>query len=391
MQRNLLKSQFLLRPEICYLNFASFGACPKPVFEDYQHWQRELELEPVQFISVNGNEYLKQARKALGDYVHCDADDLVYVTNPSYGTSIVTKSIQLKPGDEILSTNLEYGACDKAWHHYCKKTGARYIRQKITLPLVSKEQFIEEFFKGLSDKTKIIFISHITSATALILPVKEVCDMARQLGLMSFVDGAHAPGQISLNIKELDPDIYIGACHKWMLTAKGCSFFYVKRNLQDLFDPLVVNWGYESDTPSSSQFIDYHQGQGTRDFSAFLTVPKAIEFTKEHNWPRVAAICRKLVHENVVRFCDLLDSKPLSPVRDEFVGQMVSIPIKTLDPEKLQRLLFEKYKIEIPVMRLNKEIYIRYSINAFNSQSDLDKLYRALKDIMKATDLIKSK
>jgi isopenicillin-N epimerase len=391
MQNSHLKSQFLLNPKITFLNFGSFGACPKPVFEDYQQWQRELEYEPVQFIAVNGPRYLKNSRKALGDYVGCDSDDLVFVSNPSYGTNIIAKSLKLSTGDEILATNLEYGACDKTWAYYCKKANASYVRQKITLPLTTKEKFVEEFFKGVSDKTKLIFISHLTSATGLILPVKEICDKAREMGIMSFVDGAHAPGQLPLNISDLNPDIYTGACHKWMLTPKGCSFLYVKKESQHLFDPLVVSWGYDSATPSASLFIDYHQGQGTRDFSAFLTVERAIAFLKEHNWPIVAAQCRALVQKNVARFCELLGSSPLCPVNDEFLGQLVSIPVKTNEPEKLQRLLFESYNIEIPLMRHEEHVFIRYSINAFNSQEDLDQLYKALQEIIASTNLIIAK
>lgn len=379
---------FLLNPNITYLNFGSFGACPKPVFDDYQKWQRELEFEPVQFIAVKANEYLLQSRKALATYIHCDPDDLVYVTNPSYATNIVTKSLQLNPGDEILTTNLEYGACDKAWNHYCKKTGAKYIRQTISLPIVSKEKFVEQFFKGLSAKTKVIFISHITSATAIILPVKEICDRARQLGILSFVDGAHAPGHVPLNMSDLNPDIYTGACHKWMLTAKGCSFLYVKKEIQNLLDPLVVSWGYDTATPSSSRFIDYHQGQGTRDFSAFLTVPKAIAFMKENNWIQVSEESRHLVRENIQRFCDLLGSVALCPLTDEFIGQMASIQINCSSAEQLQDLLFQKHRIEIPVMVQENKVYIRYSINAFNSQQDLDCLFDALSDIIASTKLI---
>ncbi len=388
MQNSQLKSLFLLNPEITYLNFGSFGACPQPIFEDYQKWQRLLEYDPMQFIGVNGPGFLKASREALAKYVGCESNDLVYVTNPSYGTNIIANSLQLIPGDEILATDLEYGASDKTWSFYCKKTGAKYIRQKINLPIVSKEQFLVDFFSGLSTKTKLIFVSHITSATALIFPVKEICAKARELGIMCFVDGAHAPGQIPLNIQELDPDIYTGACHKWMMTPKGSSFLYVKKEIQHLFDPLIVSWGYDSANPSDSRFIDYHQGQGTRDFSAFLTIPKAIAFMKDHNWTDVAKSCRDLLQKNIPRFCELLGSKPLCPITDEFLGQLVSIPIKTEHPEKLQRLLFEKYKIEIPVIRHNEYVFVRYAINAFNSQSDLDKLYDALVDIIKGKELI---
>lgn len=383
-----LKTQFLLRSDICFLNFGSFGACPKPIFDDYQKWQMELEQEPVQFIANNALPYLKTAREALAAYIHCDADDLVFIPNPSYALNIVARSIKLKPGDEILSTNIEYGACDKIWDFVSKKTGAKYIRQQITLPLTSKEKFIDDFFAGLSPRTKVVFISHITSATALILPVKEICTRAKQLGLLTIVDGAHVPGHIPLKLSQLDADIYTGACHKWMMTPKGVSFLYVKKEHQQQMDPLVVSWGYNSATPSHSQFLDYHQMQGTRDFTGFLTVPAALRFMSENHWADVSEHCKQLVIANAQRFCDLVGTNALCPIGSEFLGQMFSIPVNTGAPEQLQRYLFEKYKIEIPVMRLDDKIFIRYSVNAFNSQEDLDKLYAALSDIIANTAYI---
>jgi isopenicillin-N epimerase len=387
MQNNL-KSQFLIDPEITFLNFGSFGACAKPVFEEYQRLQLELEKESIQFIAFNGPANLKKSREALGKYVGCDADDLVYTMNPTYAINIIAKSFPLKEGDEILSTNVEYGAMDRTWNYYCRKANAKYVRQPFTLPLVSKEKFVEDFFKVLTSKTKAIFISQITSTTALIFPVKEIVDAAKKKGLFTIVDGAHVPGHIDLNITELGADVYTGACHKWMCTPKGCSFLYVKKEHQHLFDPLLISWGYEAAMPSDSQFIDYHQIQGTRDFSAFLTVPKAIEFFKENSWKQVAANCRQIAHSNYQRFCDLLNTQPLAPISDEFLGQMCSMQIKTSAPEKLQRLLFEKYKIEVPVSRQDDKIFLRYSINAFNDQNDLDKLYDALSEIIKGTGLI---
>ncbi|MBP6286922.1 MAG: aminotransferase class V-fold PLP-dependent enzyme [Ferruginibacter sp.] len=383
-----LKQYFLLREDITYLNFGSFGACLKPVFEKYQQFQLELEQEPVQFITVNGLKYLETAREALADYVHCHKDDLVYVTNPSYAVNAVAKSFNLQPGDEILTTDLEYGACDKTWEYYCKKAGARYVKQHITLPVQSKEQFVAEFFKGLSPKTKLVFLSHITSSTGLRLPAEEICALAKEKGIMTFVDGAHAPGQIPLDLQNTPFDMYTGACHKWMMTPKGSTFLYVKKEYQHLVDPLVVSWGYNALFPSSSSFLDYHQMNGTRDYSAFLTIPTAIGFMKEHNWTDVAAACRKLVRDNAPAFCQLLDTTALAPLQDDFMLQLCSAEIRTSEPEKLHRHFFDQYKIEIPVMRHGDKVYLRYSINAFNSQQDLDTLFDAIKEIKRKTDLI---
>jgi isopenicillin-N epimerase len=383
-----MKSQFLLDPEVTYLNHGSFGACPKPIFENYQHWQLELEKEPVQFITKKLGGYLKASKNALSAFVGCAPEDFFFLPNPTMAINTVMRSLELQPGDEILTTNHEYGAMDRTWNFYCKKSGARYIRQNISLPIVSKAQIIDEFWKGYTDKTKVIFLNQISSATALIFPVKEICDKARSLGLIVIVDGAHVPGHIDLNIADLDPDFYTGTLHKWMLAPKGSSFLYVKKSWQPVIDPLVVSWGYESETPGQSQFLDYHEHQGTRDISAFLTAGAAIEFLKANDWKTKTEVCKKRILDNYESFCELVGSKPICPVTSEFLGQMCSIPIQTADMGALKELLFQKYRIEIPVMKIDHGVFLRISLNAYNSQQDLDLLREALIDIQSTTDLI---
>mgnify|MGYP003488471017 CR=1 FL=1 len=383
-----MKSQFLLDKNITFLNHGSFGACPKPIFEEYQRFQLELENEPVYFFLKKQAEYLKVAKERLSKYIGCHYNDFFFTPNPTFAINTIMRSLDLKEGDEILSTNHEYGAMDRTWNFYCIKSGAKYIRQNILLPVVSKEQILEEFWKGYTSKTKIVFLNQISSATALIFPVKEICDKARELGLITIIDGAHVPGQMDLNISELNPDFYTGTLHKWMLAPKGSSFLYVKKNFQEMLDPLVVGWGYESVSPGESQFLDYQEFQGTRDISAFLCTPKVIDFLEENNWKTKAKDCRTLVLSNYKRFCDLLGSKPICPINEDFLVQMASVPVKTSDPVGLKELLFKTYKIEIPVMSLNGNYFIRYSINAYNSQEDLDVLYNALQDIIATTVLI---
>jgi isopenicillin-N epimerase len=385
-----LKDQFLLRPDIHFLNFGSFGATPKPIFEKYQDWQRILEAEPVQFIAFDGYQYLADSRAALAKFLNCaDKDDLVYVTNPSFAVNMIAKSFPLEAGDEILATDIEYGACDRTWEYYCKKKGATYRRQKINLPIVNKEQFIEDFFKGCNNKTKAIFISHITSATGLILPAVEICAIAKEKGLITIVDGAHAPAHIPLDLSSIQADFYTGACHKWMMAPKGCSFLYAAKSVQPICDPMIVSWGYQAAKPSHSNFLDYHQMIGTRDFSAFLTVATCIEFMEQHNWKAVGKKCREMVLQHAARFFTLFNSKPICPLNSEWIGQMISIPIQTPDPEKLQRTLFLDYKIEVPIMRQGNDVYLRYSINAFNTVEDIDALYNAIVAIQKQGILLK--
>jgi isopenicillin-N epimerase len=383
-----MKSEFLLDNTITFLNHGSFGACPKSVFEEFQRFQLELENEPVQFIQKKLSGYLKSARESLAEFVGCEAQDLYFTPNPTFAINTIMRSLNLQEGDEILTTNHEYGAMDRTWNFYCKKKGIKYIRQEISLPIISKEKILEEFWKGYTAKTKVIFINQMSSATALIFPVKEICDKAQELGLITIIDGAHIPGHIDLNIQELNPDYYTGTLHKWMLAPKGSSFLYVKKEFQEDLDPLVVSWGYESLAPSESQFLDYHEQQGTRDVSAFLCTPTVVSFLENNNWKQKSEDCKQIVLDNYQRFCDLLGTNPICPITSEFLGQMASIPVKTNNPQELKDLLYDKYKIQIPVMPLNRSFYIRYSINAYNSQEDLDILYAALQDIIKTTSLI---
>jgi isopenicillin-N epimerase len=377
----LHKSNFLLNDEITFLNFGSFGACPKDIFDRYQAFQLEMERDPVQFITNKGLYYLKQSRESLGKYINCDMDDIVMVTNPSYAVNTISKSLDFKPGDEILTTDLEYGACDRAWNFVCEKTGAKYIRQAISLPLTDSQTFVDELFAGVSDRTRLIFFSHITSSTALIFPAKAVIERAKQLGIPVFIDGAHVPGHIPFDLSDLDPDYYTGACHKWMMMPKGSSFMYVKKELQDSIFPLVVSWGYEALFPSQSKYQDWHAMNGTRDYTAFLCVQASIDFMDKHNWSSQAKECRDLIKENAQDYIDLLGGQLLAPLTDEFIGQMLACEIKTANPELLYRTFVDEYKIEIPVMRHGDKVYLRFSINAFNTQRDIDTLFAAINDL----------
>ena len=201
--------------------------------------------------------------------------------------------------------------------------------------------------------------------------------------MITIVDGAHVPGHIPFNLGEIQADFYTGACHKWMMAPKGCSFLYAHKSVQHLCDPLIVSWGYKALKPSHSPYLDYHQMIGTRDFSAFLTVPTCIKFMAENDWITVRTACHEMVLANAERFYDLLESKPISPLTSEWIGQMISIPIKTKEPEILQRTLFTEYNIEIPIMRQENDVYMRYSINAFNTMENLDTLYNALSELKK--------
>ena len=209
-----IKDQFLLNPDVIFLNHGSFGATPKPVFEEYQHWQRELERQPVEFLDRRFAERMAASRAALADYLDTQRDNLVYVTNATVGVNIVARSLELGSGDEVLTTDHEYGACDRTWKFLAGKRGFDYIRQSVPVPIATANDFVEQLWQGVTPQTKVIFLSHITSPTAVTFPVADVCRRAREQGILTVVDGAHVPGQIHLNLEELGADFYTGNLHK---------------------------------------------------------------------------------------------------------------------------------------------------------------------------------
>ncbi len=377
-----LHSLFLLRPDIIFLNHGSFGACPRPIFEVYQQWQLELERQPVEFLGRRFNDLMREARQALAAYVNAAPDEVVYVPNATTGINILARSLSLQPGDEILTTDHEYGAMERTWRFLCRKRGALFKPQPIPLPVTSPEDFVERFWSGVTAQTRVIFLSHITSPTALIFPIKEICRRARQAGILSIVDGAHALGQIPLDLYDMGADFYSSNAHKWLLGPKGSAFLFARREVQNLVEPLVISWGWESETPSSSRFVDEQEWQGTRDSAAYLSVPAAIQFLRDHHWEQVRQECHALASYARQAIAQVTGLEPISPDSPEWYGQMVSLPLPPSDADALKRKLYDEFHIEVPIVTWNGCQFIRVSLQAYNDRTDIDSLTAALEHLL---------
>jgi isopenicillin-N epimerase len=377
-QAPLPREFYLLDPEVVFLNHGSFGATPRIVFEKYQWWQRELEHQPVQFLGRRFDDLMQQARTALAGYVHTTPYNLVYVPNATTGLNIVARSLTLKPGDEILSTNHEYGALDRTWRFLTRKGGATYRQVPIPLPLTTPEAFVEELWSGITSRTRVVFLSHITSPTALIFPIQEICRRARNAGIISIIDGAHTVGQIPLDLEELGADFYSSNLHKWLCCPKGSAFLYARPEMQQLVEPLVVSWGYESETPSASRFVDEQEWTGTRDIAAYLTTDEAIRFCEMHGWDEVRSRCHRLAQYARERILSLTGLQPLSPDSAEWYMQMVTMPLPSCNAAQLKARLYDEYHIEVPIITWQNQFFIRVSIQAYNTLEDVEHLVKAL-------------
>lgn len=371
----MLKPLFMLDSNVAFLNHGSFGACPRPVFEVYQEWQRRLEYQPVEFLGRRIDGLLDEARRELAAYLHASADDLFFVQNATTGINIAARSLMLKPGDEILTTDHEYGACEYTWEHVCAKTGAVYVQRDIPLPLTTPEAFVDHLWAGVTPNTRVIFLSHITSPSALIFPVEEVCRRARAAGILTVIDGAHTPGQIPLDLSAVDADYYTGNLHKWLCAPKGSGFLYVRRDHQAGIEPNIISWGWHDD----GTFIAKNQKQGTRDPAAYLSVPAAIQFQRDHDWDNVRGRCHTTGAALRERLNLLLNQPELAPA--SWLGQMFTITLPPHEPDALKTRLYDGYGVEVPVVRWKNGQGLRVSIQGYNTVNDLERLTSALAEI----------
>ncbi len=369
---------FLLRPDVVFLNHGSFGACPRPVFDAYQQWQRELERQPVDFLGRRFADLMGEARAVLAGYVGADADDLVYLPNATTGLNIVARSLPLETGDEVVTTDQEYGAAERTWRFVCERRGAKLVQVRLPVPVESPEQIVETLWAQVTSRTRVLFFSHLTSPTALILPAADLVRRARGAGIITVVDGAHAAGQIPLDLTALGADFYAASCHKWMCAPKGSGFLWARRETQPLLHPLVVSWGWREG------FIKEQQWQGTRDPAAYLATPAAIEFLRSPAWRDVPQRCHALAAEARAALLESGGLPALSPDGDRWYAQMVSAPLPLTDGDGAQRRLREEFRVEVPIVAWRERQLLRVSVQGYNTQADIEALRRGVSHLLEA-------
>jgi isopenicillin-N epimerase len=380
-----LRQDFLLDPTVTFLNHGSFGACPAPVFETYQGWQRELERQPVEFLGRRQRDLLTSARAALAEYLGAGSDDVVYLPNVTTALNVVARSLPLQAGDEILTTNHEYGALERTWTFVVEQQQARLVIQDLPEVLNDPSEVVEAVWSGVTPRTRVLFLSHITSPTAVRLPVEELVSRARAAGIWTVIDGAHAPGQIDLDLASLGVDFYGGNCHKWMSSAKGAGFLYVRPEMQELVQPLIVSWGWRPRDAWSTPFVDSIQRQATHDISAYLSVPAAIEYQRQHAWEQVREECHELARLARFEMAELTGVEPLVADDPRWFAQMASLPLPVgVQAEEMKRRLYDEYRVEIPVGHWGEVPSLRISVQGYNTRADVERLIGAVGKILKS-------
>ena len=378
---HMLREQFLIDSTVAYLNHGSYGACPIPVFEAYQAYQKELETEPASLLYRDFASRIQKSRERLALFLNCQSDQLAFVRNATYGMNMAANSVDLQPGDKVLATNFEYGAVERMWEMICAERGAELVKVKIPLPYQSSEAMIQLFKSQIDSSIKVITFPHISAATAQLFPIKYLVQLAKSHGAISVIDGAHAPGQVNVNLKDIDADFYVGNCHKWMLSPKGVGFVYVARKWEDKIRPPAISWGNISS--GTNRLLLENDWQGTTDISPILAVEDSITFLKENQWfNRVIPECSKLIDEFNTTILDVTGMRSLYEKNDFEPPQMRSFLLPDGNHSSLHNRLFHDFMIELPVFMDFEDHFFRVSVQAYNNRSDLERLIDALKELL---------
>lgn len=383
------RSPWNLRRGVTYLNHGSFGPAPRPVLEARQGWFERLESEPMDFLVRQMEEHLQAARQRLGQFVGTAGDNLCFVDNATFGMNIVASSFPLAPADEVLATNHEYGAVLRIWRRVCQQAGATLRVQTLPESFVSDEEVVEKFLAGVTARTKLVVVSHVTSPTAVILPVQKICARARRLGMSVCIDGPHAPAAIPLELDRLDCDFYTASCHKWLSAPIGSGFLYAHRRVRSLLKPLVMSWG-ESLSGRPASWLDEFTWAGTRDPSAYLSVPAAIDFLETAGLAAFRERSHGLAQYARAKITRLTGLEALVPDSREWYGPMIALPLPASvgEPPKghmhpLQAALWEQHLIEVPIVNWHGRRFIRVSCHLYNDEADIDRLAAALGALLK--------
>jgi len=389
-QTNEFSHRWLLDSEVVFLNHGSFGATPKAVLDEQTRIRNRIEREPLIFFDHDYLPALDQARTVLAAFLGVRTDDLAFIVNATTGVNTVLRSLRLEPGDELLVTDHEYNACRNAIDAVASESGAEVVVALIGFPLASEDAVVEAVLERVSPRTRLLLIDHVTSQTGMVLPIERIVSEVQARGVDVLVDGAHAPGMVALNLDSLGAAYYTGNLHKWVCAPKGAAFLHVREDRRDGVRPLVISHGANALSVNRSRFHLEHDWTGTRDPSAWLSVPVALltmESMAEGGWDEVRSRNRELVLEGRNILCDALDVG--APCPDSMIASLASLPlpdgdcgsVNDLFPfDGLQDRLLNEFRIEVPVIAwpAPPKRLVRISAQLYNSRPQ----YVALAEVL---------
>jgi len=377
------KHAWLIPPGVTYLNHGSFGTPPRAVFEARQQFLLELAENPMDFLVRSLPERLQQATQELARFVNAPADGIVPVSNATTAMNVVAGCVTLKPGDEVLLTDHEYGAVIRIWGKACAQAGARTVTAKLPFPLTSPRELVDALFAQVTERTRLLVVSHVTSPTACILPVQQICERARERGVPVCIDGPHAPAMVPIDLRALKCDFYTASCHKWLSAPIGTGFLYAGSQHRSRLKPLVWSWGRNLNG-QPPHWKDEFLWPGTFDPTGYLCVPVALEFFRRYGWKRFQDETHALAQWARSRLMEDCGLQPLTPDDPQWYGSMVALELPGDPPgdpaqvHPLQVWLAREHQIEVPVVRWRERTLLRVSAHLYNTREQMEQLTRAV-------------
>ena len=383
------RDEWSISDDVTYLNHGSFGPSPKVVQRARQEWTDRLEREPMDFFVRQMEESLDRTCRCVGKFVGADAEDLILVDNATTGMNIVAANVELQPDNEVLATDHEYGAVLRIWRRACKRARAKVVVRKLPDQLVCDDEIVDAFMAGVTENTRLIVVSHVTSPTAVILPVEKICRRARERRIPVCIDGPHAVAMLPLDLNSIACDFYTASCHKWLSAPFGTGFLYVRRGLQQNLRPCVTSWGGSfSDRPAT--WKDEFIWTGTHDPAGYLSIPTAIEFLESYGFSDFRIRTHSLAQYARQQITKLTGLEPHVDDSPDWYGSMISLPLppsksaspRQGQPDPLQNALWQRAKIEVPVISWQRHRFVRVSCHLYNRRADIDLLVDALRELI---------
>ncbi len=383
-----------LDPKTLFLNHGSFGACPRHILELQSNLQREIERQPVKFLHRELEARYDEARGSLAEFLHCSADDLCFVTNATSGVNTVLRSLRFEAGDELLVTNQEYNASRNVLNYAAATHGAKVVVIDIPFPIADEATVTAAVMSKVTDRTKLLLIDHIVSQTGIVLPIQDIVQSLNERGIDTFVDGAHAPGQLDLNLDQLGAAYYTGNLHKWLCAPKGAAMLHVRADRQELIRPNVISHGANSPRTDRSRFRIEADWLGTHDPTPWLCIPECIRYLASltnGGWDAIRKHNHDLVLHGRQVLCEALEVD--APCPPSMVGSLASIPMPDGDTELCQPPLFldsvqtalhDQHNIEVPIMYwpAPPKRFIRISAQLYNAPWQYASLAQALQTLL---------
>jgi isopenicillin-N epimerase len=367
-----LRGEWPLDPAVTYLNHGGYGVAPHEVLAVQAAWRDRIERNPTRFMVRELPDALRAAASAVARYIGAAPEDVVFVDNATGGCNAVLRSIDLAPGDEILVTNLGYGAITKAARYAAERSGAQVIESTVPLPLPDEEAVIAAVAARLGPRTRLAVFDHVASHTALVLPVAALSRLAHEAGARVLIDGAHAPGQVALDVPGIGADWYIGNCHKWLMAPRGCGFLWAAPAIQQATRPLAISHGY------GGGFQAEFGWTGTRDPSPFLAAPAGIAFHDRLGGDGLRARNEALARAAGRLLLDAWGTAIGGP--EACFAAMVTVRLPLAGPGtderawELYRRLSDEHGIEVAVMAFADALWVRIAAQAYNERADYERL-----------------